>query len=71
MPKKRITVSLDEDIAAFLYAMPNTSSVVAEAIREYRARLLEKELESAYQEDFDQTAELAQQWEAADAEVEE
>ena len=71
MAKKRITVTVDPDIAEFLYAVPNTSAVVSEAIREYRARQLEKELEAAYADGRDESAELAAQWEAADAEVEE
>ena len=69
MPKKRITVTVDEEVAEYLYSMPNTSAVVSEAVREYRTRLLEKELEGAYIEDRDESAELARQWESADAEV--
>jgi hypothetical protein len=69
--KKRITVSIDEEVADFLYSMPNTSAVVSEAVREYRARLLEKELESAYIDDREESAELNQLWGPADAEVEE
>jgi hypothetical protein len=71
MVKKRITVTVDEDIADFLYTTRNTSAVVCEAVREYRARRLEKELEAAYSEDAQATAELASEWESADAEVEE
>ena len=71
MAKKRITVTIDEDVADFLYTNQNTSAVVCDAVREYRARLLEKELEAAYKEDAGATAELASEWEAADAEVEE
>jgi hypothetical protein len=69
--KKRITVTVDADVAEFLYDMPNTSAVVCEAVREYRARQLQRELEAAYLEDHDESAELAQQWEPADAEVDE
>ena len=71
MPKKRVTVTVDEDIAEFLYEAPNTSAVVSEAIRDYRARQLEKELEAAYRDDATENAELAAEWEPADAEVEE
>ena len=71
MPKKRVTVTVDEDIAEFLYEAPNTSAVVNEAIRDYRARQLEKELEAAYRDDAAENAELAAEWEPADAEVEE
>ena len=71
MPKKRITVTVDEDVAKFLYSAPNSSAVVCEAVREYRARQLEKELETAYKEDAADTTEIASEWESADAEVEE
>ena len=71
MAKKRITVTVDEDVAEFLYTTENTSAVVCDAVREYRARQLGKELETAYTEDAAKTAELASEWETADAEVEE
>jgi len=71
MAKKRVTVTVDEDIAEYLYEAPNTSAVVSEAIRDYRARQLEKELEAAYRDDAAENAELAAEWEPADAEVEE
>jgi len=71
MAKKRFTVTVDEDIAEFLYDAPNTSAVVSEAIRDYRARQLEKELEAAYRDDAAENAELAAEWELADAGVEE
>jgi hypothetical protein len=71
MAKKRITVTVDEDVASFLYSTPNTSAVVCDAVREYRARQLEKELEAAYTEDAPESAELASEWEGADAEVDE
>jgi len=71
MAKKRVTVTVDEDIAEFLYEAPNTSAVVSEAIRDYRARQLEKELEAAYRDDAAENAELAAEWELADAGVEE
>jgi hypothetical protein len=71
MPKKRVTVTVDEDIAEYLYEAPNTSAVVSEAIRGYRARQLEKELEAAYRDDAAENAEIAAEWEPADAEVEE
>ena len=71
MPKKRITVTIDSDLADYLRENPNTSAVVCEAVRDYRARQLEKELEAAYSEDSADNAELAAEWEPADAEVEE
>jgi hypothetical protein len=71
MAKKRITVSVDEDIANFLCEVPNTSAVVSDAVREYRARQLEKGLEAAYRDDAAENADLATEWEPADAEVDE
>jgi len=71
MAKKRITVTVDSDLAEYLYETPNTSAVVCEAIRDYRARQLEKELEAAYREDSADNAQVAAEWESADAEVEE
>jgi hypothetical protein len=71
MAKKRITVTVDEDVAKFLDSAPNTSAVVCDAVRDYRDRQLEKELEAAYTEDAAETAEIASEWESADAEVEE
>ncbi len=69
MPKKRITVTVDEDIADFLYEVPNTSAIVSDAVRDYRARQLEKELEAAYRDDAAENADLATEWEPADAKV--
>lgn len=71
MTKRRITVTIDEDVAEYLYTTSNTSAVVCDAVRDYRDRQLEKELEAAYREDAAASAELAAQWESADAEVEE
>lgn len=71
MVKHRVTVTLDEDVATYLEDVPNRSAVVSEALREYRARRLEQELEQAYREDRDENARLASEWEAADAEVDE
>ena len=70
MAKKRFTVTVDDDIAEFLYRAPNTSAMVSEAVREYRARQLERELEEAYREDNAESAEIAAEWEPADAAVE-
>jgi len=71
MSKKRITITVDEPVAEYLADLPNTSAVVCEAVREYRARELEKELEVAYREDAAESAEINAEWEPADAEVEE
>jgi metal-responsive CopG/Arc/MetJ family transcriptional regulator len=67
MTKRRITVSIDEEIVTYLDQVPNRSAVVAEAVREYRTRQLERELEAAYREDREETARIAEEWEAADA----
>ncbi len=71
MPKKRITVTVDEPTAEYLASAANTSAVVCEAIHEHRTRELEKELEAAYREDAAESADLNAEWEPADAEVEE
>jgi metal-responsive CopG/Arc/MetJ family transcriptional regulator len=67
--RRRITISLDEEAASYLDSVPNRSRVVAEAVREYRARKLERELEAAYREDREETSELSAEWEPGDAEV--
>ena len=71
MAKKRITVTIDSEIADYLSGVPNTSAVVCEAVNAYRTRQLERDLETAYREDSAQNAELAAEWAPADAEVEE
>jgi hypothetical protein len=71
MQKKRITVTVDEPVAEYLAEVPNTSAVVCEAVREYQARELEKQLEAAYCEDAAENAEINAEWEPADAEVDE
>lgn len=71
MSRRRVTVSLDEEVASYLDSVRNRSLIVAEAVREYRARELERRLEAAYREDHDETAELAAEWEPTDAEVDE
>lgn len=71
MPKKRITITVDEPVAEYLSSVSNTSAVVCEAVKEYRARQLEIELAAAYRDDAEASAELNAEWEASDAEVEE
>jgi hypothetical protein len=71
MAKKRITVTLDEDVAEYLYETSNTSALVCDAVRDYHARQLEKDLEAAYREGSTESAEIAAEWESAGAEVEE
>ncbi len=69
MTKTKLTVSLSEELAQYLRSMPNASSVVAEAVAEYRARELEHRLEEAYREDAAESEELNGEWEGVDTEV--
>jgi hypothetical protein len=69
MPKVRLTISVDEGIAAYLRAAPNASAVVAEAVEEYRVRRLEEELEEAYREDAEESARLDAEWREVDPEM--
>lgn len=69
MSKVKMTISLSEDLAEYLRAKPNTSSVVAEAVTEYRTRELEHRLEKAYREDATESEELNRVWEGVDAGV--
>ena len=61
----------DTTIAEYLAEVSNTSAVVCEAVREYRARELERRLENAYREDAAENAEINAEWESTDAEVDE
>ena len=69
MVKKRITVTIDETTAEYLSDVPNASAVVCEAVREYAAKELERELDAAYREDAEENAAINAEWESADAEV--
>jgi hypothetical protein len=71
MPKKRITITVDEPVAEYLAGLQNTSAIVCEAVREYHARELEKVLEAAYQDSATESAEINAEWEPTDTEVEE
>ena len=71
MGKHRVTVSLDEDVATYLDTVPNRSALVAEAIRVYRARQLERELEAAYRAGREESLEIATEWETTDADLDE
>ena len=64
-------LTVDPEVASFLYDQPNVSAVVCEAVRDYRARKLEEELEKAYREDAVESSDLAAEWEAADPAVDE
>ncbi len=67
MPKAKVTLSLPEELARYLRSTPNASSTVAEAVTEYRARRLERELAEAYREDAKESEDLNREWEGADA----
>ena len=69
MRKVRLTISVDRGIAEYIRSAPNASMLVAEAVKAYRARELESELEDAYREDADEAARLNAEWESADAEI--
>lgn len=71
MAKQRITVTLDNDVSAYLETVSNKSRVVSEAVREYCASRLERELEEAYRADYEESERLAAEWSSADADVEE
>jgi hypothetical protein len=69
MSKTKLTVSVPEDLAAYLRSKPNVSAVVAEAVEEYRVRELEELLETAYREDAPESERLHEEWKPVDAEV--
>ena len=69
MSKAKITFSLPEELAKYLRAQPNASSVVAEAVEEYRASELEARLEEAYRQDAEESQQLHEEWQAVDVEV--
>ena len=63
MTKTRLTISVDKGIAEYIRSAPNSSALVAEAVSEYRARSLERELEDDYREDAEESARLNAEWE--------
>ena len=69
MKKVRLTISVDRGVAEYIRSAPNSSALVAEAVEEYRARALERELEDAYREDAEESARLNAEWESADSEI--
>ncbi len=71
MRKKRITVTVDPDVADYLDSVPNKSLVVSEAVRSYSTAELERQLQEAYRSDYEDASRLAAEWEPADAAVEE
>ena len=69
MRKVKVTISLSEDLAQYLRSKPNTSSVIAEAVSEYRCRELEQCLDEAYREDAEQAEQLNRVWACVDAPI--
>lgn len=69
MGRTRISVSLPAELVAYLRSTPNASSVVSEAVREYRAEELRRELAEGYVQDRDEAAEIDREWSAIDATV--
>jgi hypothetical protein len=69
MKRVRLTISVDPGIAEYIRSAPNASLLVAEAVEEYRARALERDLEDAYSEDAEETARLNAEWASTDAEM--
>ena len=68
MSKTKLTVSLPEELASYLRTRPNISSTVAEAVTEYRARQLERELAEAYREDAREAEAMNSIWKGAEEE---
>lgn len=67
----KLTISLAEDLAAYLRSRPNASAVVAEAVELYRSRELADELERAYREDAEEAEAINSQWQPVDSEIDE
>jgi hypothetical protein len=71
MSKVRVTVSVSEDVAAYLRSSSNASAIVSEAVKAYRSEKLARELAAAYREDAEEAERLNREWERADAEIRE
>lgn len=69
MSKVKLTISVAEEVAAYLRTTPSVSSTIAEAVEAYRARELEQRLEEGYREDATEADRLNSEWESVDAEV--
>jgi len=69
--KIRLTISVEPGLAEYIRSAPNASALVAEAVEQYRARALERELEDGYREDAGESARIDAEWAAADDEIEE
>jgi hypothetical protein len=70
MVRVRVTVSVPEEVAAYLRSTSNASAVVAEAVSRYRVEQLEQELAAAYEADRADATAINDEWETAGAEVE-
>ena len=64
-----MTISVPEDLALYLRSKSNVSGVVTEAVEDYRAHELERQLEESYREGAEEAEKLDRDWESADAEV--
>jgi len=71
MSKTKMTISVPDDIAAYLRSAPNASLRVSEAVSQYRAGEMNRRLEKAYREDAEESADLNSQWEETDPEMNE
>ena len=69
MGRIKMTISVPEELAAYLRSTPSVSSTIAEAVTEYRSRALEAQLEVGYREDAEESERLAGEWAPADAGV--
>ena len=71
MRQQQITISLPQDLAHYVNAAPDASSLVAEALHHHRERDLDAVLARQYQEDAEETLRLHLEWAAADADFSE
>lgn len=71
MGKRRVSVTVDPDVADYLDSVDNKSLVVCEAVRGYCAARLQHELASAYRADHDEAARIAAEWAPADGDGDE
>lgn len=69
MSRKKLTVSVPEELADYLQSKPNASAVVAEAVNIYRARELEARLAEDYRQDAAESERLNDEWRVVDAEA--
>lgn len=62
-----MTISVAEDVAEYLRSTDGVSSTIEEAVSDYRARLLERDLEAAYRAGAEEAQTLDTEWGTADA----